>query len=357
MMKKILWTAVVCVLFLGCARPMRVMIVGDFSGVSSMLHVEGREGILWAISDLRDEKKILYEMLDIHNISDDEVKKVLQKYRPDVILGPFESTIGARLIPLANEMAIPIICPTVSTSCWTGKRDYMARVVPENLQEIRSLLCRMERDGVSRPLLLYAEANKVYATAWKEESSNFWTSKGVNVVIVPYRFEGSGWVEEVAERVVRARPDALIIVAGGEEGGLLVQRIGRQLSGVRFYLSGWTMDRYFLRWSGRYGEGAVVIHHFVMNHTNQGYQNIARRFLEQYGQMPSFGFVYGYEAMKLAAELYDDAKGQLAKRWFSLFPRTFEGLQSAVYLDQYGDATRKMFIIKVVSNEWQVANE
>ncbi len=356
-MRRIFWAAVVGVLMLGCARPMRVMIVGDFSGTSSMLHVEGREGILWAISDLKREKKILYEVLDIHNLPDEEVKKTLQGYRPDVILGPFDSATAARLIPLANEMSLPIVCPTVSSYFWSGKRDYMVRLVPENLQEVRSLLYKMERDGVRRPLLIYAEANEMYARAWKEESSNFWVSKGVWFSVVSYRSGRSGWAEEVAKKIEGMRPDAVMLVAGGEEGGLLVQRIGQKLPGVRFYLSGWTMDRHFLRWSGRYGEGAVVIQHFVVDHTNQSYQNLAQRFREQYGQMPSFGFVYGYEALRLAVELCDAAGGRLSRRWFSLFPRTFKGLQSEVYLDQYGDATRMMFLMEVVSNEWQVVNE
>ena len=84
------------------------------------------------------------------------------------------------------------------------------------------------------------------------------------------------------------------------------------------------------------------------------YRQLYDRYVVQYREEPSFGFVYGYEAMMLAYQLYQKSGGNLQKRWFSLFPLTFEGLQSMVFLDKYGDATRPLSVMVVSNGKWVV---
>ncbi|MCX7883149.1 MAG: ABC transporter substrate-binding protein [Brevinematales bacterium] len=344
---------VFCVV-VGCSRPMRIMVVGDFSGSTSALHVEGREGILWAIGDLSSVHKITYRIVNIHAMDEEQLKEQIRQYHPDILLGPFDSATAMKVIPLANALEMPVICPTVSSSLWSRQRDFMTRLVPENLQEIRSILYLMAEDAVTRPVLVYAEANEPYARAWVEEFTNFWQKRGQRYRVVSYHSSVKDALEAIVEEVVGWRPQALLLVTGGDEGGMIVQRVKGRWPGLSVYVSGWTMDRHFLRWSGKYGEGTKAIQHFVVSHTNALYRHLYDRFVSHYHQEPSFGFVYGYESVLLAVDLYKKSRGHLRKKWFSLFPLTFEGLQSSVYLDQYGDATRTLHIMMVVSNQWKV---
>lgn len=341
----------------GCSRPMRVLIVGDFSGATSTLHVEGREGILWAIADLSPSQKIVYRVLNVHSLDEEKLSQEIATYGPDVILGPFDSATAMKVIPVANSLRVPIIPPTVSSSLWSGQRDYMARIVPENLQEIRSILYLMAEDGVSKPLLVYTEANEPYARAWIGEFTNFWQRRGIAYQVLSYHSAVKGSLDEVVKKILLWEPQALVLVTPGDEGGLLVQKVKEKISGFQVYVAGWAMDRYFLRWSGKYGEGTKAIQHFVVSHTNAVYRQLYERFVSYYQQEPSFGFVYGYESLLLALDLYRQSRGHLRQKWFSLFPRTFAGLQSAVYLDQYGDATRTLYLMQVVSNQWKVGRE
>ncbi|MFN4216614.1 MAG: ABC transporter substrate-binding protein [Brevinematales bacterium] len=342
----------------GCSRPMRVLIVGDFSSSTSALHFEGREGILWAIADLSSSRqRIVYEVINMHRLEEIEFKEKIVRFGPDVILGPFDSATAMKVIPLANVLCVPIIPPTVSSSLWSGQKDYMARLVPENLQEIRSILYLMAEDGVRKPLLVYAEANEPYARAWIGEFTNFWKAKRQSFHVLSYHSAIKNSLDDIVGKISLWKPKALLLVTPGDEGGLIVQRVKTKIPDLRVYVSGWTMDRYFLRWSGTYGEGVKAVQHFVVSHTNKVYRSLYERFVAHYHQEPSFGFVYGYESLLLAVQLYRESGGYLRQKWFSLFPRTFEGLQSAVYLDQYGDASRMLYVMQVLSNQWKVIRE
>ncbi|MFN3660614.1 MAG: hypothetical protein ACK4TN_05200, partial [Brevinematales bacterium] len=175
--------------------------------------------------------------------------------------------------------------------------------------------------------------------------------------VLSYHLAIKNALDDIVEKISLWKPEALLLVTAGDEGGLIVQRVKAKIPGIRVYVSGWTMDRYFLRWGGPYSEGVKAIQHFVVSHTNAVYRSLYERFVAHYHQEPSFGFVYGYESLLLAVQLYRESGGYLRQKWFSLFPRTFEGLQSAVYLDQYGDAHRVLYVIQVLSNQWKVIRE
>jgi len=349
-MKKKGFVFLIFLFFWGCSQPFRVLIVGDFLSPNAKLHIEGREGVLWAIADLRQGKRINYNVVNIHNLAETDIERVVKRYHPSVIIGPFDSATALRVIPIANALHIPIIPPTVSSSLWSGKQDYMARLVPETTQEIQSILYVMRERGVRFPVLVWSEANEPYARTWIERFTNVF-SRGV---VFSYQPGKEMSFDEVVERVVKTFCDAVLLVAPGDEGGILVQKIRRRLPETSFFVSGWTMDKHFLRWSGQYGEGTVAVQHFVVSHTNRVYRQLYDRYVVQYREEPSFGFVYGYEAMMLAYQLYQKSGGNLQKRWFSLFPLTFEGLQSMVFLDKYGDATRPLSVMVVSNGKWVV---
>jgi len=337
-------------------KPIRVGFSGCLTGKLSDLGISGRNGALMAVEEINASGGIKGRPIEL--IVKDDKHDPGTAIRADMelidegvvaIIGHMTSSMSIAALPLINKNKIVMISPTTSTNKLTGIDDYFFRVLAPNLRETNHLVdIAFNKMGVKTVAGLYDLSNKTYTEGWYSRYKSEFEKFGGKIISTKTFTSGQDVdYHGLIQSIIKADPDGMIIVGGAIDTALICQQLKKENFDKPIFASGWSKTDALIKHGGSAVEGIIFSDTFNGQSKNKRYVEFRTEFKQRFGNEPDFASAYSYESILLlkniliSTDSFDDLKPHILKQ------KTLEGVQSIVEIDQYGDAKRKRFIIKV----------
>jgi len=359
MRRRTLGLAAVLLLGTGCSRkpPLRFGFLGGLSGRMSDLGLGGRNGVQLAIEDLNATGGVLDRMLELV-VRDDEqnidtaAQRLGELYDSGVVLviGPMTSTVAAAVIPLANQRRIPLISPLAGASSLAGQADAFFRIVSDSGRSAQQQAAALLGRGVRRLVTVADLKNVVFTKNWTGAAAERFAAGGgalaqaLEVEVAP----GLSFVG-LAQRIVDAKPDAVIIAFSATDSVVLVQQLRRLAPTMLIALSVWAGTEELPQLGGRSLDGVVVTQFFDRFNATPRYLDFVERFQKRFGAAPGYQAMNAYDATQFGVSALraagTDAAGPLMTALGAI--RELDGLQRKLTFDAFGDCLASTYLTEI----------
>jgi len=350
-------SALILLFLEGCEKPtIPIGFAGVLTGPYADLGIHARNGARLAVEAINEHGGIGGRRLELIVQNDEgslegaqRALKSLAERGVVAIIGHMLSTQCLEVLPLLQELALPLISPVASSPLLSGKKDLFFRMRPDTDAPARALARYASVQGWRRFAVVYDARNPTYTQPWVSVFSDALTSLGGQVLIR----EPFSSLEDVSLtlsilRVLNNDPDAVLIVASATDTARWVQRLVRFQPAARLFGVGWAQTDRLLT------EGGGVLDHVILATNDPPMEDApsARDFVQAYrkrfGGTPSFAAARGYDAMRFLAETLEKTQGQRNGLAEALGrPHPFEGVLGRVAMDPFGDVHGDSYLVGV----------
>ncbi len=343
-------------LLAGCQRePIPVGGLFGLSGRHYDLGVSGRNGAILAVEELNAAGGIggrRVELLVRDDAQDPETTRRAVRELSDrgvvAIVGPMTSAMAEAVVPLANELRVLLVSPTVSAARFRGIDDWLVMLFPSTSQSAAVLARRIQGpDGFRRLVVIHDLSNRAFSESWLEAMRSLLAPGGATVEDVPFT-SGQGPAHgAVAEQALAHGPDGVLVVANALDAASICQQLRKRSATVRLYGTDWGFTQDVVTQGGQPVEGAVFTSKIDVEGGAPGVVRFRDAYRSRFSRPPDFAAAFPYEAVQLLADgLRRDATRE-GLRQAVLRVGEFPGLQGAVRVDARGDVDRTQHLMTV----------
>jgi branched-chain amino acid transport system substrate-binding protein len=348
----------------GCTaeQTIRIGFLGGLSGRVADLGIAGRDGVILAIEEINRQggvngKRIELLIRDDRQDSETARQAVEELIEEGVvaIIGPMTSAMSMAIHETINEKGILTISPTASTNELTGIDDHFLRVYPASHQT-GSLLARyvVEEWRMQSVCAVLDMANRQHTESALKVFKHEFESLGGELVARHEFSSGEGIkFSELARELQQHESDCIYVLANAMDTAMLCQQMEKLEHRPRVIATDWSATDEVIQYGGRSVEGLFFIHTVDRNSTEQRYLDFRQKFHDRFGHDPSFPSIHSYDAIQvLLSSLERQADYRLHKDEI-LSTRVFEGLQTEIEFDQYGDVKREHFPFEIRNGQFE----
>ena len=342
-------------------EPIRIGFVAGLSGKAADLGVAGRNGAQLAIEQRNAAGGINGRQIELVAKDDEQnpetAKRVVGELIGqgiELIIGPMTSSMAMAMLPQINGGETILLSPTVTTAELTGKDDNFLRVISDtSAYSAKSARFQFERLGTRTVAAIYDSNNRAYTESWLNGFRNAFEKLGGRVVLAkPFASSGSTVFLPLAQELIAARADAILIISSSVDSASLCQQLRRLKPEVRIAMSEWASTERFVELAGAAAEGVVVAQFLDRNDGSPRYRNFETAYVNRFRQPPGFAGVAGYDAAQVALEAYGARNGKGSLKQAIIARQQFQGTQQVLRIDRFGDADRKTFITNISKGKY-----
>ena len=328
------------------------------SGLDSELGINGMYGAMLKIDEINADGGIKGRRLELLSKDDKDdpdqavlMDQEMQEEGVTAVIGHMESGTISKSVKWAAENKLLYISPTVSSEAYSGLDDWMFRVITANSQQSTALDDMMFEAGIKKVAVLWDNTNKGYSDTVKDYFIRQASKNGTEIIHdVSFNMAEKPDYPGILDGVRSSGAEALLLIASSAETALLLENLSVKEFGIPCYMTGWSIGTDLLSQAGDNLENTFLVTQMNLLADGSKYLDFVRRFREKYGTEPNAGAILSYDAMSVLVEvlhLAPDTKPDTLKATL-LKIRTFEGLQSPIIFDDYGDVHRPIykFIVK-----------
>ena len=339
---------------IGCrpAPPIKVGFIGALSGRVSDLAIDGRNGAQLAIETLNAQSGPLYEL----RLHDDASATGTPAAVVDAVaddgdafaIGPMTSVLAKAMTPEADKRQLVLISPTANSDDLSGMDDWFFRVIPPAGPGAMQIADAAVGRGLLTASVMAEWSNRTYSESFSEKFTTRFRSQGGSVTgVVRYESEQHPDYATIAHQLLAAHPRLVLLVCGAVDASIAAQQLRRQDPDVQLAMASWAANVQLLQMGGRAIEGALVLQALDLDSVEPAYIDFRKRYVERFGNLPSQAAVFAYDATMMGAEgLRRKSDGQ-SLRDVLRAPATWQGLQSPVVLDHFGDSVNRFHLSQV----------
>lgn len=370
--KKIVFlcTMVVIIVFYflktGSNQVIKIGFVADFTGKSSQMGIQARNGALMAVDQINRFGGIHGRPLELVAKDNKNSEAICRRAVSDltemnvpVIIGPLLSKMAKTVIEVTKDSQILVISPSVGTDDVVGIDDHFLRINSSARQEGRRLASLIIKQNIRTVGLIVARENMEYTSSVARGVKETLTGSKTQIVfdlILKDEKENPATIKQIK----RLRPGALVLIANGKDTANLLQQMAKQVRLPVLYGCQWSMVTKIHNFGGKIVEGMRFVGQFRnLPPTKEEVlfdDNYKNRFVIQ----PNFASVYAYEAVMIFAKGVDKA----GLKWTVEDVKTqivmldsFKGVSESFRLDTNGDAVRQSSYYIIKENIYQIDHE
>ncbi len=342
-------------------QPYRLGFLGGLSGRVADLGVDGRNGVILAVERHNAAGGLGGRPLELI-VRDDgqdpeagrQATRELLDRGVEVIIGPMTSSVAVAVLPLLRGTPAVMVSPTVTATFLAGRDDNFLRVVSSTaVYASQSARHQRQQRGRARAAVIYDINNAAYSQSWLHDFRQTFEGLGGRVVkTLPFGFSQGETFLPAARELLAAGPDLVVVIANAVDAAMICQQVRKKDQAVALTMAEWASTERFVELAGAAGEGVTVPQLLNRNDTSPRYQDFRRAYRQRFAQEPGFAGLAGYDAAQVVlAALAQRQPGQGLKQAI-IAQKTFQGVQQAIHIDQYGDAARRTFITEVRGGQY-----
>ena len=337
-------------------EPIQLGFIGGLSGRVADLGIGGRDGALLAI-ELRNASggvggRLLALIAEDDQQDADIARQAVSKLidnKVAAIIGPMTSAMAVATVPLINNAQVLMLSPTVTTTELAGIDDHFFRVINSTTNYAsKSANYHFSVQGSRHITVAYDLRNQAYTESWlKDYRKGFEAAGGALVEVVPFSSSDDANFSALAQQLLQPRPDGVLILANSVDTAMLAQQVRKRDAMVHINACEWSATERLIELGGKAVEG-VVIAQFIDRESRQtSYLDFRKAYLARFKREPGFAGLTAFDATNVVLDaLATQTSGQTLKQAI-LVRREFDGAQSRVRFDAYGDATRDTYLTTV----------
>jgi len=346
------------------AQRVRLGFLGGLTGPTADLGIAGRDGALLSVERFNQRGGIGGQPVELVEFDDRQQPKELpalvdgiRQARLSGLVGPMTSSVAARWIPLANELRLTTVSPTVTSSDFSGQDDYFFRVCSTTRgYAYISAEHHLKTGGARRLALIRDDSNAAYTRSWTQHFVDRVMTLGGQVVQQAVYTSGmqTEGLTLALEQALSYQPEALVMVANARDTALLAQLLRKQGSNIPLSAAEWAATDQLLAMGGRAVEQLMVAQYFDPGSTQESFQTFLVAFTGRFGRQPGFAEVAAFDAAAVMLRCLADRLSDETMKQALVRIRQFDGLQQPVVFDASGDAPRPLFVTRVVNGQFKV---
>jgi branched-chain amino acid transport system substrate-binding protein len=371
-MKRMVWTrllpaACFCLLILAllpaCKNenpPIKVGYVGGLTGRVAGLGVAGRDAVLLAIEERNHAGGINGRRIELVSKDDQQnaeaaVKAVKELIDADVvaIIGPMTSSMAKVMQPLVNQAQVAMISPTVTSNQFNDQNDYFFRMsMPLKVNSEKQA-----NDALKKGLKTFAVSLDVSNAAYTEDVLDsfrkpFEAGGGRIVHVERFKSGAEGGFLPLAERLVKARPDALLLLSGAMDTAMLAQQVRKLGNPLPLFTSEWAFTSDVINFGGKAVEEMQSYVTYNPASKVRGHLQFLDKFEKRFGYKPSFAAVLAYDASTYLLTAVERNPRREGFKGTLDSIGSFAGLQGSVHVSRYGDPERDTFLAVIRNGQF-----
>ena len=362
--KIVLWLLAYATALFGCIElakknPIPIGFVAQLTGHQAELGVQERNGTMLAVEQLNaaggiDGRKIELLIRDDLGTPENALAAAGELVEAGVVAIIGHATSGQTVAGLkaTNPVQTVMISPTVSTPTLSEQDDYFFRVYPSFKESSQAFADYIARDvGVKRLAIVYDVDNAAYAQTYCTTLAERFTSLG-SVISAQIGFSSARRPDFSAllKKLRASRADGLFIVASDVDTALIAQKTRLAHWNIPLFTSAWAQTTALISNGGKAVEGMRLEQSFTATSQAPAFREFQNDFLSRFGDFPSFGAAFSYEATMALAEALKKNSGALTDLKKTLLANgEFKGLIDNFSFDRYGDVKRP-FYLSVIEN-------
>lgn len=343
--------------------PIKVGVIAELTGKQSELGINLRNGIQLAAEEINSSGGINGRPIELV-IKDDlgtpQGAKDAENYVIDqnvvAIIGHLTSNQTVEGFKIASQRGVLLLSGTASTSLLSGKKDLFFRTEPSN-EYFAEVFSEYIHDvkGVTRIAIIYDLDNDTYSIPMVNSFTQKLTSLN-GTVSETVSFSGSKTTnfDILIQKLIKSKAEGVFIIASPLNTATIAQLIRLQGSDLQLFAAPWAQGLDLLNNGGDAIEGLELINAYDINDSSPALQEIKAKYKERYAEEPVFTAMMGYELMNVLSKALqeNDGKAEGLSEGF-LRIKTFDGLEGKIYMDEYGDSSRTLHIIKVENHQFK----
>lgn len=345
-------------------EPIRIGFLGGLSGWSPDFGIDGLNGTRLAI-ELRNKaggiKGRPIELIEADDQQNPEIARQavtrLIDQKVAAIVGPMTSAMAVATVPQLNEARILMISPSVTTNELSGLDDHFFRVSPATRDFVKtSADFYFHTWGLRKLRLIYDLNNRAFTENWSKDFSQIFSASG-GTLLKPLPFSSSEETNypKLAREALLEHPDGIILVANSVDTAMFCASIRKLDSTIRIGTSEWASTGRLIELGGTSVEGIAVEHFFDLNGTQPAYTAFLAAFVSRFGQYPSFGGVYAFDATNIILDALEKKPAEQSLKQQLLASKSLNGVQDPIAFDSYGDPPGKTYIFVVKNGVFEAA--
>lgn len=350
---------VLAVAMSGCRNrePIKLGFAASMTGNMGDLGVAGRDGAQMAVDEVNAAGGVGGRPLQLVARDDrsdpavaKEVDRELIREGVVAIIGHLTSDMSLAAAPVAGEAGVLLFGPTGGTRQLTGIDDFFVRIYPDNHVAAGRLAEYLrQRLDLRTVSVAYDISNDSYTEDYLSFfRRQFGGTGGKLGVIVPFASKQRPSYLQLADALVRSRPNGIFILAGAVDTAMICQQIRKLDPAVPLFAAEWAGSTELLKMGGSAVEGLTLCRYFDSSDQSPSYLRFKSAYRERYKVEPTFAAAYSYEAVKIVAAALARNGGDPRRLKETLLAMgKYQGLQGEITLDRFGDAVRKVFVIRI----------
>ncbi|MBI5602892.1 MAG: ABC transporter substrate-binding protein [Deltaproteobacteria bacterium] len=359
------WSGIVGVILLigslsfqleGCIKkkPILIGFSAQLTGRQAELGVQERNGVQLAIETINEAGGVAGHKIELL-VRDDlgvpekakEADQELIKAGVHAIIGHATSAQAVAGLEVTNPAKVIMLSPTVSSPKLSGLDDYFFRVYPsfkDSAQAFAEYTYR--REGVTRLAVIYDNDNAAYAKTYSTAFAEKFQSIGGKIADeVSFSSKAQPDFTSLLLKLRRSKANGLLIIASDVDTALITQRSRLMNWEIRRYSSAWAQTETLIKNGGQAVEGLKIEQAYAVSSQSRGFLDFQTRYQARFGQAPSFGAAFGYEAALVLAAALEKTGGKAEGLRQALTGiRDFRGLMDTFSFDRFGDVERPFYL-------------
>ncbi|MEO1816773.1 MAG: ABC transporter substrate-binding protein [Acetobacterium sp.] len=350
----------------GQQEPVTIGFVASLTGSTSELGVNGRNGLMMAIEEINATGGINGRSVEVV-VKDDKndpqtglaVDQELYEDGISFIIGHMTSNMAALSIPFVNSKDMLMISPTMSATTLFNQDDHLIGVVSPNSDQAVIIKESMVKNGGGKKVaVIYESQNLAYTGTVKDCLAKEIEPLGGQFIYEEAFLSGANPnYLDISQRVLNSKPDSIVILASSFDAAMFCQQFYKQNNQTPVYLAAWSMNNDLLLQGGQSVEDVEITSLIDSDSQIPAYTSFREKYLRKYGSEPTFAAVYTYEAAMVLfnamAESNSDDPETIKKTIIK--KGTYQGLQSEININEYGDASRTIYQYVVKDGQFKKA--
>ncbi len=352
-------------LVLSLEKPsIRVGFVAQMTGKQAELGVQERNGVLLAVEEINardgiDGRKIELLVRDDRGVPETarSVDRELIDAGVVAIIGHATSGQTTAGLQVTNPAKMVLLSPTTSTPELSGLDDSFFRVYPTFKDSAQSFAeYAYKTTGVKSLAVIYDTDNAAYAQTYsKVFSTQFVAQGGAIAGELSFSSAAQPDFQALLETLRKRDADGLLIVASDIDTAFIAQRVRIMGWDIPLLTSAWAQTETLINNGGNAVDGLLLEQSYAPNSQAPRFSTFKSNFNVRFGQSPSFGAAFGYEAAMVLAFALKNTRGKADGLKRALLEvQDFKGLVDNFSLDRFGDVKRPFYLTVIKDSKFVV---
>ena len=350
---------------LACAppEPINLGFVGGLSGRVADLGVDGRNGALLAVEQrnnaggVKGRPVVLWAEDDQQNVqlARQAVSHLIER-KVAAIIGPMTSAMALVTVPLVNQAQLVMVSPTVTTNDLAGLDDYFFRVISPTRNYAKvSANYHFQQAGLRRIAAAYDLQNLSYSRSWLQDYRAAFDETGGSVIAsIGFTSGDQTHYAELARQLLAAKPDGVLLITNSVDAAMLAQQLRRINPAVSIAASEWAATERLIELGGRAVEGIMIAQFLDRKSQQPAYVEFRKSYTDRFGKEPGFAGLTAFDAANVVLQALASQKSGESLKQTLVAQQAFDGAQTPVLFDAFGDASRTTFMTTIRAGSFEL---